>query len=283
MRHSILVRPFCARLLILVVFLLAGCGGAAGAATALATQAAATTAPSRPSAAPTASAASGTAAAVGAATASAPSAPATTTASAPSSPALTSAAPTRAGGPLAATAYPLTVTDDAGACVTLAAKPTHIVSLVPSSTEILYALGAGADLAAGTQYDDYPPAAKSKALIKGLKPSLEVVMAYHPDLVLASPSNAADLLQQLRTLHVPVVYLDPHDFAGVYHDIALVGRIVGAAAAAQRTVAAMQQQVQAVTAKITAATPRPVYSSNSTPPTPPRSSRSAPAPSTTRW
>ena len=155
------------------------------------------------------------------------------------------------------TSYPLTVKDDRGTSVTFAAKPTHIVSLVPSNTEILYAVGAGDDLAAGTQYDDYPPAAKSKALIKGLKPSLEVITAYHPDLVLATPSNAADLIQQLRTLHIPVVYLDAHDFAGVYHDIDLVGQIVDAVPAAQKVVAGMQQKVASVTSKVTAATARP--------------------------
>ncbi len=155
------------------------------------------------------------------------------------------------------TSYPLTVKDDQGTSVTFASKPTHIVSLVPSSTEILYAIGAGDDLAAGTQYDDYPPAAKSKALIKGLKPSLEVVTAYHPDLVLATPSNAADLIQQLRTLHIPVVYLDAHDFSGVYHDIDLVGLIVDAVPAAQKTVAGMQQQVSKVTTKTAATTGKP--------------------------
>ena len=139
----------------------------------------------------------------------------------------------------------------------MATKPTHIVSLVPSTTEILYAVGGGDDLVAGTQYDDYPPEAKSKALIKGLKPSLEVVTAYHPDLVLASSSNAADLIQQLRTLHIPVFYLDPQDFAGVYHDIQLVGQIVDTVPAAQKVVAGMQQKVGMVTAKTDAVATRP--------------------------
>jgi iron complex transport system substrate-binding protein len=128
---------------------------------------------------------------------------------------------------------------------------------VPSNTEILYAVGAGDDLVAGTQFDDYPPEAKSKALIKGLKPSLEVVTAYHPDLVLASSSNATDLIQQLRTLHIPVLYLEPHDFAGVYHDIQLVGQIVDAGPAAQKVVAGMQQKVAMVTAKTASVTAKP--------------------------
>jgi iron complex transport system substrate-binding protein len=182
------------------------------------------------------------------------SSPSSAAASSPTTTASTTAASTSLS---TATQYPLTVTDDQGTSVTFAAKPTHIVSLVPSNTEILYAVGAGDDLVAGTQYDDYPPEAKSKALIKGLKPSLEVVTAYHPDLVLASSSNASDLVQQLRTLHIPVVYLDPHDLAGVYHDIQLVGQIVDAVPAAQKVVAGMQQKVDMVTAKTASVTAKP--------------------------
>lgn len=170
---------------------------------------------------------------------------------------MTSLATTTGAAPPTVTSYPLTVKDDQGTSVTFTGKPTHIVSLVPSDTEILYAIGAGDYLIAGTQYDDYPPEAKSKALIKGLKPSLEVVTAYHPDLVLATPSNAAELIQQLRTLHIPVFYLDAHDFPGVYHDIEVVGQIVNAVPAAEKTVSGMQQEVSMVTAKTANATTKP--------------------------
>jgi iron complex transport system substrate-binding protein len=281
------VRSVFPRLVFLCVLLLSACGGTAattgataGTATTVSISATLTTAATSSSPGPatttpagsTATATTASAApptAQSAATASAATTQATTTttaltaqtsatSSSVATTAVSSSGAATAGSSLAgATNYPLTVKDDQGTAVTLPAKPTHIVSLVPSNTEILYAVGAGDDLVAGTQYDDYPPAAKAKALIKGLKPSLEVVTAYHPDLVLATPSNAADLIQQLRTLHIPVVFLDAHDFAGVYHDIELVGQIVDAAPAAQRVVAGMEQQVRAVTAKVTPATARP--------------------------
>ena len=259
------MRSLFSRIAVLGVILLSGCGAVAtnanttGTATTVSISAALT---SSASAASTASVAT-SASTAGVATTSAPTTSAATstatTAVSPSTASSSAAATSSTGSSslAAATSYPLTIKDDQGASVTFAAKPTHIVSLVPSNTEILYAIGAGNDLAAGTQYDDYPPAAKSKALIKGLKPSLEVVAAYHPDLVLATTSNAADLIQQLRTLHIPVVYLDAHDFAGVYHDIELVGQIVDAVPAAQKVVAGMQQEVQSVTSKVTSATARP--------------------------
>jgi iron complex transport system substrate-binding protein len=256
------VRPLLSRLIVLCVLLvLAGCGGATSATGSVTGSAIAGSVTAQ-----TASASASSAATTSAATSSSPSTTAAavttsstalSTASSLSATAASSPTTTASASASAATQYPLTVTDDQGTSVTLAAKPTHIVSLVPSNTEILYAVGAGDDLMAGTQYDDYPPEAKSKALIKGLKPSLEVVTAYHPDLVLASTSNASDLIQQLRTLHIPVVYLDPHDFSGVYHDIQLVGQIVDAAPAAQKVVAGMQQKVGMVTAKTASVTARP--------------------------
>lgn len=236
---------------------------AASASTSPASVAASTTdaMPSTTSATPTtASVSTGSAASASEATSSAASA---STNAAPASTSSVASASTSAGTTASssvaasATTYPLTVKDDQGTSVTFAAKPHHVVSLAPSNTEIIYAVGAGDDLVAGTQYDNYPPAAKSKALIKGLKPSLEALLTYQPDLVLASSSNASDLVQQLRATHVPVLYLDPHDFAGVYHDITLVGEVLNDAAKAQQVVAGMQRQVADVTAQTAKATTKP--------------------------
>jgi len=157
----------------------------------------------------------------------------------------------------AATRYPLTVTDDQGTKVTFAAKPNHVVSLAPSATETIYAVGGGDSLIAGTQYDNYPPEAKAKALIKGLKPGLETIVSYQPDLVLATPSNSADLIQQLRVTHVAVLYLDATDFQGVYHDVQMVGQVLDDTPAAQQVVAGMRTKVGDVTAKTGHASTRP--------------------------
>ena len=151
----------------------------------------------------------------------------------------------------------MTVVDDHGTSVTIAQQPTHLVSLAPSATEIIYAVGRGDALVAGDQYDDYPPQAKAKAVIKGLKPSLEAVVAYSPDLVLATSSNDQQLVDQLRATKVPVLMLDPNDFSGVYKDIALVGKALNSQVAAQQVIAGMQEKVQQVEDKTAHVVSRP--------------------------
>ncbi|MCW3051722.1 MAG: periplasmic binding protein, partial [Chthonomonadales bacterium] len=61
--------------------------------------------------------------------------------------------------------FPRTLTDSRGQAVTLNAAPQHIVSLIPSDTEVLYALGAGDRIVAVTTADDYPPEVKTKPTI----------------------------------------------------------------------------------------------------------------------
>src|SRR5881392_4502146 len=78
----------------------------------------------------------------------------------------------------------IAVTDDAGRRVTLAAPAQRIVSLLPSFTEILFAIGAGDRVVGRTQWCDYPPAALSIPSVgDGLPPNIEAVMARQPDLV----------------------------------------------------------------------------------------------------
>jgi iron complex transport system substrate-binding protein len=95
-----------------------------------------------------------------------------------------------------ATAGPITVTDDAGVEVTLERPAERIVSLAPANTEIAYAIGAGDKMVAGTSYDDYPEEAKALPKVGDLvNPSVEKIVSFEPDLVLA----AAGLQQAQRT------------------------------------------------------------------------------------
>ena len=220
---------------------------------AMSSSATGTTAATSPSASTSAAATSTPATA-----ASAPATAGSTAASAPGTVASTTGASiTGIALPPAKTTYPLTVKDDQGTSVSFPARPRHVVSLAPSTTEIAYADGGGDVFVAGTEYDNYPPEAKSKATIKGLKPSLEAITADQPDLVLATTTTASDLVQQLRATHVPVLYLDAKDFPGVYRDLLLVGQVLDGVPAAERVVAGMQAEVAAVTAKVATAPSRP--------------------------
>ena len=85
-----------------------------------------------------------------------------------------------------ATTYPTTLTDDLGREVNIGALPVKIVSLAPSNTEILFALGLADRVVAVTDYCDYPPEALEKETIGGpWAPSIESIVALEPDLVLA--------------------------------------------------------------------------------------------------
>ena len=101
----------------------------------------------------------------------------------------------------------LQVIDDAGDTVRLRSPARRIVSLIPATTELLFAIGAGPAVVGRTRYCDYPPAAKLVAdLGDGIKPSIEAVLAQHPDLVILynSGQNAA-VAGRLRELGIPAL------------------------------------------------------------------------------
>jgi iron complex transport system substrate-binding protein len=179
------------------------------------------------------------------------------TATTVATPVATSTAAVTTTAPTSATHYPLTVKDSQGTSVTFQNQPHKIVSLAPSNTEIVYALGRGASLVAGTEFDDFPAEAKKTALLKGLKPSVETILSYNPDVVLGGSLNAPETLQQLRAAKTPVLVLDANDLAGVYSNIAELGQVLDATPAADRVIADMRAKVDGVTTKVSAAKTKP--------------------------
>lgn len=169
--------------------------------------------------------------------------------------------PTSAGA--RASVYPLTLTDDAGRSITLPARPGRIVSLAPSNTEIVCALGFCATLTGVTDFDDYPASVKSVAkVVVQAKVDAEKVVAARPDLVLAAGNGLTpdSVIQQLTGLGLKVLALYPKDLDGVYGDIALIGRALAAPDEARATVESMKARVKAVTDGLaTASRPRTFY------------------------
>ena len=100
----------------------------------------------------------------------------------------------------------LTVLDQTGRSVSLPAPPGRIVSLVPSVTEILFAIGARDVLVGVTDFCDYPPEARRKAHVGDMvNPNLEAVITLKPDLVVATRSgNREETFDQLRRLGIAV-------------------------------------------------------------------------------
>lgn len=148
--------------------------------------------------------------------------------------------------------FPVTLTDDLGRQVTISAPPQRIVSLVPSNTEILFAVGAGQQVVGVTEYCDYPPEAQTREKIGGFSAktiSVEKIVALEPDLVLSAGEIQQSVIEALEQAEIPVFALAPERLAGVYHNIETVGRLTGRETQAAEVVAEMQDRVAAVTEK----------------------------------
>jgi iron complex transport system substrate-binding protein len=160
------------------------------------------------------------------------------------------------------TEYPLTVTDVSGEKMTFNAQPKRIVSITPSETEIVYAVGAG-DLVAGVDdWSDYPAEAASKPKVGGIEMSLEKIIALEPDLVVASWTMSMAMIKQLRELDVMVYASENKSIDDTIAHIQNMGVILNRQTEAKTVVAKMEadrQRVAEVTASITDAQQKKVY------------------------
>ena len=101
------------------------------------------------------------------------------------------------GGPAAPASFPVTIVTPAGK-VTVARRPTRIVSLSPTATESLFAIGAGAQVIAVDDQSDYPKTAP-KTTLSGFTPNVEAIAEYRPDLVVIAydPKGLSGALRRL--------------------------------------------------------------------------------------
>ena len=173
--------------------------------------------------------------------------PVSTAAPAPAPTPTAAAAATPA--PTPAAAYPLTLVDDEGTTVTIPSRPQRIVSLTPATTEILFAVGAGARVVATTDFDDYPPEAialPDVASFQGV--DVEKIVGLEADLVVAGGNrfNSPDALAKLRSLGIPVLVVYAPDVATVLKDIELVATAAGEPAAGAAMAAQMEAEIGAL-------------------------------------
>ena len=137
--------------------------------------------------------------------------------------------------------------------VKLQGTPQRIVSLAPSNTEILFAVGAGKQVVGRDSFSDYPPEAKSLKDIGGSmgKYDTEAIVALHPDLVLAGEINTPELVNSLQQLGLTVYYLpNPTTLEGMFANLEMVGQLTGHSSAAVTLVNSLKKRVAAVDAKI---------------------------------
>jgi ABC-type Fe3+-hydroxamate transport system substrate-binding protein len=151
-----------------------------------------------------------------------------------------------------------TATDDFGDTLLITAAPQRIVSLNPTTTELLYAIGAGNRLVGRTSYDLLPPQVTAVPdLGPGLRPNVEAVLGARPDLVIlyASQDNR-DAARRLRAAHVPTVSYKLDRIADFARVTAALGRLTGDTAAARITIDTVGQTL-ARTLFTTASLPHP--------------------------
>jgi iron complex transport system substrate-binding protein len=157
----------------------------------------------------------------------------------------------------------LTLVDDHGFVLNLTSYPEKIVSLAPSNTEIIFAVGSGDKVVAVTDYCNYPynfsawiEEGNMSSVGGYWNPSIESIVSLDSDLIIASPGSAA-AVDNLRSMGYNVLMLDPKSINDVLQDIILVGRATGKDVEAGMLVGTIRLRMDSVISKVSGSTYRP--------------------------
>lgn len=138
--------------------------------------------------------------------------------------------------------FPVTLTDDTDTEVRIDSEPERIVSLIPSMTETVYMLDLGEKVVGVTTNDDYPTEVKEVEKVGDMTVNAEKVAELKPDLVLASPVNGQETIDQLRDLGLTVLSLEPQNLDAVLQMMRDVGQATGAMEQAEKVVSDMEKE-----------------------------------------
>ena len=126
-----------------------------------------------------------------------------------------------------AASFPVSVTDFQGRSVAISKRPERIVSIGPSNTEFLFALGAGDRIVGDDDFSDQPAAAKTKEHVGGVKVSLEKIVSLKPDLIVTVKFSDGTI-EALSQTAATVLVVDPQGLADVTRTASMLGKAVGA-------------------------------------------------------
>jgi iron complex transport system substrate-binding protein len=146
----------------------------------------------------------------------------------------------------ASSTYPVTVGD-----LTLTTQPMRIISLSPTATEMLYAIGAGAQVVAVDDYSNFPAEAVALGTaLSGYEPNVEAIAGYTPDLVIVA-YDAGGIVDQLKSLSIPVfMAAAATSFEDVYSQIEQLGALTGNLENAVQLSGQMQTDIAAAVAEV---------------------------------
>jgi len=142
---------------------------------------------------------------------------------------------------------PSNIVDGLGRSITIDKIPQRIVSLAPSNTEILFALGLDDKVVGVTEYCNYPQEVTTKPKVGGFSNvDIEKVVSLEPDLVLATHIHGKTVIPALEKFGLPVVALTPGSLTEVLDSITLVGKITGQSREAAKLVNDLSARIEAV-------------------------------------
>jgi iron complex transport system substrate-binding protein len=179
-----------------------------------------------------------------------------------------------AAAPETVVEQPIELVDGLGRRVVLDAPAQRVVSLAPSNTEILFAIGAGAQVVGRDDFSDYPNQAQDLPSIGGSfgDYNLEAIVDLDPDLVLASELNTSEQVKALEDLGLKVYLLsNPEALEGMYQNLLTVAQLTGHDQEAAKLVDSLKARVAAVDERLASVSERPLvfYEIDSTDPNAP--------------
>lgn len=152
-------------------------------------------------------------------------------------------------------AFPKTVTDDGGYEVTIEDEPQSVVSLIPSITEMLFALDLGDRVVGVSDFCDYPTEALEKEKLGGQEINVELLLSLNPDVAFFTENhdaNIPEVLDQIRDAGITVVVVNTSatQFEDIYTAIGLIGQVTSTSEQADELVAELQAQLEQILNKV---------------------------------
>ena len=149
------------------------------------------------------------------------------------------------------------VQDELGRTMTIPDRPHRVVCLTPSITDTVYALGAGDEVVGISDYTKFPAEALKKPSVgQVLNPSVEAVVALHPDLLIGvGDLNTEVAVLKIERLGIPVFLVVPHGINGIYRSIENIGKVLDREREARELVSSLHAREQAVRKSIAGKSP----------------------------
>jgi iron complex transport system substrate-binding protein len=145
---------------------------------------------------------------------------------------------------------PLSVKDDYGREITLSATPERVVSIAPSVTEMVFAIGAGEKLVGVDSESDFPVGAKSVRKVGSyISPSIEMIVALNPDLLIVSDLTPPQIVNAIEARGINVFVVAPKNIDGIAESMRNLGMVLGVQKQAELAAKSFEERVLAVEKK----------------------------------